>query len=293
MSPISGRDSECYDAVILSDRGITPLKSSFIFCLSDSSLQVNVYIMTVILTAVLWCLDVTLSGAPYSASQKKERDREESGSMREGEEEGGTGEEGERGRGEEGGEEGGEREIETERDRETERQLSMRKVPNVCGGSASGENACPATWPVSEFGRRRRIPPHQEGFSWPDTRTTSAFASGQHKRSVGHASFVCGSAERNSNCNRCFRDCSAQPREENNNDNTSMQQRLFSPQAGVCGMSHWEVLSLMDQFDMLGPNCTAQPMYVLKPTCSYFRKWCGIDDDAHTNVGRGSPLRSK
>ena len=48
----------------------------------------------------------------------------------------------------------------------------------------------------------------------------------------------------------------------------------------------------MAHFDTFGPQCTAQPMYVLKPTCSYCRKWCRSDDDAHTNTGRGSPLRS-
>ena len=64
-------------------------------------------------------------------------------------------------------------------------------------------------------------------------------ASGQQKRSVAHASFVCGdvgnisararpkrkSAERYSNCNRCYREYSAPPREGNNNDKTSMQQQ--------------------------------------------------------------------
>ena len=35
----------------------------------------------------------------------------------------------------------------------------------------------------------------------------------------------------------------------------------------------------MEHVDILGPNCTAQPMYVLKPTWSYYRKWCGSDDD--------------
>ena len=49
-------------------------------------------------------------------------------------------------------------------------------------------------------------------------------------------------------------------------------------------MSHW------CYFDMPGPNCTAQPMYVLKPTCSYYGKWCGSDDDAHTNTGQGEPV---
>ena len=36
----------------------------------------------------------------------------------------------------------------------------------------------------------------------------------------------------------------------------------------------------------------AQPMYVLKPTCCFCRKWCG-SDDAHTNKGWESPLRCK
>ena len=31
----------------------------------------------------------------------------------------------------------------------------------------------------------------------------------------------------------------------------------------------------------------------LTPTCSYYRKWCGSDDDVHTNTGRESPFRSK
>ena len=44
----------------------------------------------------------------------------------------------------------------------------------------------------------------------------------------------------------------------------------------------------MEHFDILRPNCTAQPKYVLKPTCSHNGKWCGSDDDAHTNTGRGS-----
>ena len=34
-------------------------------------------------------------------------------------------------------------------------------------------------------------------------------ASGQHKRSMDQSSFVCGSAERYSNCNRCYCDYSA------------------------------------------------------------------------------------
>ena len=64
-------------------------------------------------------------------------------------------------------------------------------------------------------------------------------ASGQQKRSVGHALFVCSdvtnisararphreSAERDSNCNFCCHNYSAQPREGNHNDNTSMQQQ--------------------------------------------------------------------
>ena len=36
----------------------------------------------------------------------------------------------------------------------------------------------------------------------------------------------------------------------------------------------------------------ARPMYVLKATCCFCRKWCG-SDDAHTNKGRESPLRCK
>ena len=52
-------------------------------------------------------------------------------------------------------------------------------------------------------------------------------------------------------------------------------------------------LSPTAHFDFLGPNCTAQHMYLLKPTCSCYRKWCGSDDDVHTNTGRESPFRSK
>ena len=89
-----------------------------------------------------------------------------------------------------------------------------KKVPNVCGGSASGENACPTTWLVSEFGeeavgsrssRRLQLARHAHN---------KCIASGQHKRSVGHASFVCGSAERYSNCNRCYRDFPPNPARE-------------------------------------------------------------------------------
>ena len=52
-------------------------------------------------------------------------------------------------------------------------------------------------------------------------------------------------------------------------------------------------MSSVEHFDVLGTNCTAQPMYVLKPTCSCCRTSCGSDDDAHTNTGRESPLRCK
>ena len=31
----------------------------------------------------------------------------------------------------------------------------------------------------------------------------------------------------------------------------------------------------------------------LTPTCSYYGKWCGSDDDVHTNSGRESPFRSE
>ena len=50
------------------------------------------------------------------------------------------------------------------------------------------------------------------------------------------------------------------------------------------------VLSPVAHFHILGPKCTAQPMYVLKPTCSYYRKWCRSDDDAHTNATPGGQL---
>ena len=52
-------------------------------------------------------------------------------------------------------------------------------------------------------------------------------ASGQQKRSVGHA-FVCGSAERCSNCHRCYRDYSAQTTttlQRNSNNNILMRQQ--------------------------------------------------------------------
>ena len=53
------------------------------------------------------------------------------------------------------------------------------------------------------------------------------------------------------------------------------------------------VLSSIEFIDILRPNCKAQPMYVLTPTCSSYTKWCGSDDDAHNNTGRESPLRRR
>ena len=50
-------------------------------------------------------------------------------------------------------------------------------------------------------------------------------ASGQ--QAVGHALSVCSFTKRYSNGNRRYRDDSAQPRERNNNDNTSMQQQAL------------------------------------------------------------------
>ena len=102
----------------------------------------------------------------------------------------------------------------------------QEKVAGLCGRSASGGNACPATWLVSEFGRRGSVGSRSSRrLQLARHAHNKCIASGQQKRSVGHVLFVCGSAERYSNCNRCFRDDSAQPRGGNNNDNTSMQQQ--------------------------------------------------------------------
>ena len=52
-------------------------------------------------------------------------------------------------------------------------QLS-RKVPNVCGRSASGKTLAQPRGQFPNLGGRRRDPAHQVFFSRPDTRTTSA-----------------------------------------------------------------------------------------------------------------------
>ena len=102
------------------------------------------------------------------------------------------------------------------------------------GDSSAAGNACEATSIYVEFGfgigsrSSRRL-------QWARHAHNKCIASGAQK----HALFVCGdvanisaharphreSAERNSNCNCCYRDYSAQPREGNNNYNTSMQQQ--------------------------------------------------------------------
>ena len=61
----------------------------------------------------------------------------------------------------------------------------------------------------------------------------------------------------------------------------------------VYAVSAIGVLSSIEFIDILRPNCKAQPMYVLTPTCSSYTKWCGSGDDAHNNTGRESPLRRR
>ena len=125
----------------------------------------------------------------------------------------------------------------------------LGRGPKLCGWpkvlcakqllkNAGAENACEATSINLEFGfgigccSSRRLQLARRAHN-------NCIASGQQKRCVGHALFVCGdvanisapsrphreSAQRNSNCKCCCRDYSAQPREGNNNDNTSMQQQ--------------------------------------------------------------------
>ena len=91
-------------------------------------------------------------------------------------------------------------------------------------GSASGENACPATWLVSEFREETQDPAHQESFSWPDTRTSASHLGNKNALWATHCSYAAmwersvHAPDHRENlrnataiCDRCSRDYSAQP----------------------------------------------------------------------------------
>ena len=118
------------------------------------------------------------------------------------------------------------------------RGLTFKKqVQASAEGSSGGEYACPATWLVSDFGvhgipliKKASVGPtraQQVHHVWATKTLCGPRIVRMRRRgklSV-HAPDHRESAERHSSCDRCYRDYSAQPREGNNNDITSMQQQ--------------------------------------------------------------------